>query len=250
MKRSVGHANGLRSGGVRVGGAGMNVLLETWGEHERKWKRYPAYRDSGVEWLGAVPEGWDVKRLKYCAARINEKVDGRESDLPYTGLEHIESWTGRLTPSEEISTSEGQSSRYEPGDVLFGKLRPYLAKAFRAKEHGICTGELLVLRPKDVLQDYLFSYVLARDFISIVDSSTYGAKMPRASWDFIGDLPVLLPSEAEQRTIAAFLDRETGRIDALTTKVHESISKLREYRTALISAAVTGKIDVREELVS
>ena len=113
------------------------MLLEARGEHERRWERYPDYRDSGVEWLGEVPEGWGVKRLKYCAALINEKVDGRDSDLPYTGLEHIESWTGRLISSEEISTSEGQSSRYEPGDVLFGKLRPYLAKVFRAKEHGI-----------------------------------------------------------------------------------------------------------------
>ena len=184
-----------------------------------------------------------MKRLKYCAARINEKVDGRESDLPYTGLEHIESWTGRLTPSEEISTSEGQSSRYEPGDVLFGKLRPYLAKVFRAKEHGICTGELLVLRPKDVSQDYLFSYMLARDFIFIVDSSTYGAKMPRASWDFIGDLPVLLPSEAEQHAIAAFLDRETGRIDTLIAKKGRQIELLQEKRTALISHAVTRGLD-------
>ena len=219
------------------------MLLEARGAHERKWKRYPAYKDSGVEWLGAVPEGWDVKRLKYCATRINEKVDGRESDLPYTGLEHIESWTGRLAPSEEISTSEGQYSRYESGDVLFGKLRPYLAKAFRAKEHGICTGELLVLRPKDVSQDYLFSYVLARDFISIVDSSTYGAKMPRASWDFIGDLPVLLPSEAEQRAIAVFLDRETGRIDALLAKKERQIKLLQEKRAALISHAVTKGLD-------
>jgi len=219
------------------------LALEMQRVHGAGWKQYPAYRDSGVEWLGAVPEGWSVKRLKYCAARINETVDGRESDLPYTGLEHIESWTGRLTPIEEISTSEGQSSRYEPGDVLFGKLRPYLAKAFRAKELGICTGELLVLRPKDVSQDYLFSYILARDFISIVDSSTYGAKMPRASWDFIGDLPVLLPSEAEQHAIAAFLDRETGRIDALIAKKERQIELLQEKRATLISHAVTKGLD-------
>ena len=105
------------------------LALEMQRVHGGGWKQYPAYRDSGVEWLGEVPVGWGVKRLKYCAARINEKVDGRESDLPYTGLEHIESWTGRLAISEEISTSEGQSSRYEPGDVLFGKLRPYLVIA-------------------------------------------------------------------------------------------------------------------------
>jgi type I restriction enzyme S subunit len=129
------------------------VAVEMFGG---RWKRYPVYRDSGVEWLGKVPEGWNTERLKYCATLINEKVDGRESNLQYTGLENIESWTGRLIPSEEISTSEGQSNIYEPEDVLFGKLRPYLAKVLSAKEHGICTGELLVLRPKDVSQEYLF----------------------------------------------------------------------------------------------
>jgi len=217
------------------------VAVEMFGG--RRWKRYPAYRDSGVEWLGEVPEGWNMERLKYCATLINEKVDGRESNLPYTGLENIESWTGRLIPSEEISTSEGQSNIYEPEDVLFGKLRPYLAKVLSAKEHGICTGELLVLRPKDVSQDYLFRYMLARDFISIVDSSTYGAKMPRASWDFIGDLPVLLPTEAEQRAIAAFLDSETGRIDTLIEKKERQIKLLQEKRATLISHAVTKGLD-------
>ena len=216
------------------------VAVEMFGG---RWKRYPVYRDSGVEWLGKVPEGWNTERLKYCATLINEKVDGRESNLQYTGLENIESWTGRLIPSEEISTSEGQSNIYEPEDVLFGKLRPYLAKVLSAKEHGICTGELLVLRPKDVSQEYLFRYMLARDFISIVDSSTYGAKMPRASWDFIGDLPVLLPTEAEQRAIAAFLDSETGRIDTLIEKKERQIKLLQEKRAALISHAVTKGLD-------
>ncbi len=216
------------------------VAVEMFGG---RWKRYPVYRDSGVEWLGKVPEGWNTERLKYCATLINEKVDGRESNLQYTGLENIESWTGRLIPSEEISTSEGQSNIYELEDVLFGKLRPYLAKVLSAKEHGICTGELLVLRPKDVSQEYLFRYMLARDFISIVDSSTYGAKMPRASWDFIGDLPVLLPTEAEQRAIAAFLDSETGRIDTLIEKKERQVELLQEKRATLISHAVTKGLD-------
>ena len=51
-----------------------------------KWRAYPVYRDSGVEWLGDIPSHWHSKRLKYCTTRINEKVDGRESDLPYTSL--------------------------------------------------------------------------------------------------------------------------------------------------------------------
>jgi len=204
-----------------------------------KWWPYSAYKPSGVEWLGEVPEHWEIRRLKHSAGFINQKVDGNQSDLPYTGLEHIESWTGkRIAPNGEVS-SEGQANLYMRGDVLFGKLRPYLAKVHAAGADGICTGELLVLRPKAVRQKFLLDYLLNRDVISIVDSSTYGAKMPRANWDFIGNLPVLIPPPDEQRAIASFLDRETGKIDTLVAKKQTLIERLKEKRTALISRTVT-----------
>ncbi len=207
----------------------------------RKHKRatYPTYKPSGVAWLGDVPEHWEVRRLKYTADLVNVKVDGADNDLPYTGLEHIESWTGkRFTPNGE-STSEGEANLYRRGDVLFGKLRPYLAKAYAADSDGVCTGELLVLRPQYVIQRFLLGYMLNTDFVSVVDSSTYGAKMPRANWDFIGNLPALIPPLDEQRAIAAFLDRETARIDALIEKKRRQIELLQEKRAALISHAVT-----------
>ena len=208
-----------------------------------KWKAYPGHKPSGVDWLGEVPEDWGMKRLKYCAQLINEKVEGRDTDLPYIGLEHIESWTGKRIVTAEPSSGEGQSNHIRIDDVLFGKLRPYLAKVLRTSEEGICTGELLVLKPKCVIQDFLFYYMLSKDFISVVDSSTYGAKMPRASWEFIGNLPTLVPSQDEQHVIAAFLDRETGRIDALNGKKQRQIELLQEKRTAIISHAVTKGLD-------
>jgi len=203
-----------------------------------KGQSYSTYKDSGIEWLGEIPEHWEVYRLKYCTDLINERVDGRDSELSYTGLEHIESWTGRRIVADDAAYSDGQASKYRKGDVLFGKLRPYLAKALRAIEDGICTGELLVLRPRRVIQDYLFDYVLTSDFISIVDSSTYGAKMPRANWEFIGNLPILVPPEDEQRAIAAFLDHQTQRIDALIEKKERQIELLQEKRIALIHEAI------------
>ncbi|MBM4287535.1 MAG: restriction endonuclease subunit S [Deltaproteobacteria bacterium] len=208
-----------------------------------RWQPYPGYKPSGVDWLGEVPERWAIKRLKYSAQLINEKVEARDTDLPYIGLEHIESWTGKRIITAEPSSSEGQSNRIRLGDVLFGKLRPYLAKVHRASEDGICTGELLVLKPKCVTQHFLFYYMLSKDFISVVDSSTYGAKMPRASWEFIGNLPTLVPSQDEQRAITDFLDRETGRIDALIEKKQRQIELLQEKRAALISHAVTKGLD-------
>jgi type I restriction enzyme, S subunit len=208
-----------------------------------KWRAYPRYKESGIEWLGEIPGHWDAKRLKYCVQFINEKVDGRDTDLPYIGLEHIESWTGKRILTAEPANSEGQSNHIRKGDVLFGKLRPYLAKVLCASEEGICSGELLVLKPKCAVQNYLFYYMLSKDFISVVDSSTYGAKMPRASWEFIGNLPTLVPSQDEQRAIAAFLDRETARIDALIEKKRRQIELLQEKRAALISHAVTKGLD-------
>lgn len=204
---------------------------------------YPAYRPSGVAWLGDVPEHWAIRRLKYTADLINVKVDGADNNLPYTGLEHIESWTGKRVSPNGDATSEGQANLYHRGDVLFGKLRPYLAKAHAADSDGICTGELLVLRPKVVQQKFLVDYVLNPDFVAIVDSSTYGAKMPRANWDFIGNLPALVPPLPEQRAIAAFLDRETARIDGLIEKKRRQIELLQEKRSALISHAVTKGLD-------
>ena len=208
-------------------------------ETQQKRATYPAYKPSGIEWLGEIPEHWDVRRLKFIADLINVKANGADNDLPYTGLEHIESWTGRrIAPNGEAS-NEGQANLYTRGDVLFGKLRPYLAKAHAADSDGVCTGELLVLRPKAVNQKFLLNYLLNPDFVAIVDSSTYGAKMPRANWDFIGNLPALIPPTNEQRAIAAFLDRETSRIDALIEKKRRQIELLQKKRSALISHAVT-----------
>lgn len=208
-----------------------------------KFKRYPNCKDSGVEWLGEIPEHWEVKRLKYCVDLVRDKSEGRETELPYMGLENIESWTGRQILIREQVLAVGQSNLFRSGDVLFGKLRPYLAKAFRATESGICTGELLVLRPKDTIQNYIFNYLLSKQFIQLVDSSTYGAKMPRADWEFIGNLTCPVPPIKEQKAVADFLERETGKIDALIEKKERLIELLKEKRTALIAHAVTKGLD-------
>ena len=213
-------------------------------------KKYPKYKNSGIKWLGEIPEHWEVKRLKYCVELRNDKADGRNTDLLFLGLENIESWTGKQTITNDVSSSEGQVNRFFVGDILFGKLRPYLAKVLRTSFQGTCTGELLVLKPKSIIQDILFYNLLTRDFIGIVDSSTYGVKMPRANWEFIGNLPLPLPKENEQKAIAEFLDRETGKIDALIEKKEKQIELLTEERAAVISHAVTKGINPNAKMKS
>lgn len=159
--------------------------------------------------------------------------------MPYLGLEHVESWTGRLLPLDAELIPEGISSCFSSGDILFGKLRPYLAKACTPSFDGLCSSELVVLKPSAPNQLYLLYQLLAEGFISLVDSSTYGAKMPRAGWEFIGSCVLPSPLTEEQLTIASFLDRKTGEIDALVAKKCALIEKLKEKRSALISRTVT-----------
>src|SRR2546426_6765453 len=86
---------------------------------------YPAYARSGVEWLGELPDHWTVRRFKFLGTIRNEKLFEKPAELPYVGLEHIESWTGRLLLGIQPESVESIVSRFGPSDILFGKLRPY-----------------------------------------------------------------------------------------------------------------------------
>jgi type I restriction enzyme S subunit len=197
--------------------------------------RYQRYKDSGVEWLGQVPEHWDVMRLKHCARLVTSKADERTNPV---ALENIEGWTGRLLPSE--GDYQGEGTAFAAGDILFGKLRPYLAKVHLASQPGKAVGDFHVLRPRVGFDGYFAQYhMLTREFIGIVDGSTYGSKMPRASWEFVGGMPMAVPPPVEQPAIAAFLDRETAKIDALIAEQQRLIELLQEKRQSVISHAVT-----------
>ena len=206
-------------------------------------KPYPAYKDSGVEWLGEIPARWEVKRLKYAAPLRVSKLGVKPEDATYIGLENIESWTGRLLIQDQPESVESAVGRFEAGDVLFGKLRPYLAKAARPEFSGVSTSEILALRPVEYSQSYLLYSLLNKSYIHWVDMLTYGTKMPRVSPDQVGNSFTPLPPLSEQRAIAAFLDRETARIDALVAKKERLIELLQEKRTSLISHAVTKGLD-------
>lgn len=206
-------------------------------------------KDSGVDWIGDIPEHWDIRRIKYLSNIRNVKASDSDNDKTYVGLESIESKTGKLlTNNNDEQQAAGETANiFRKGDVLFGKLRPYLAKCIVADFNGRCTSELLVLRTgSNMLPEYLYLFMLSPIFIDVVNSSTYGAKMPRASWDFIGNLRIPLPSIKEQEEIVEYLIKLKNNMDDLISDISTQIQKLKEYRQSLISEAVTGKIDVRE----
>ena len=184
-----------------------------------------------------------TKRLKYAVSLRRSRVDDDSAERPYVGLEQIETSTGRLVGHPPLSRGESLGSNFEPGDVLFGKLRPYLAKAWVAKFPGRCTTELLVMQPATVEARFLRDVCLSPAFIDAVDASTFGSKMPRAEWSFIGRIPIPVPPLDTQCAIVDYLDRETARLDALVAAKERVLGLLAEKRRVLITRAVTRGLD-------
>jgi len=202
-------------------------------------------KDSGIDWLGQIPEHWEVKKLKYVAKLRDELID--ESDFKIA-VENIESGTGKLVGMEEDKNYQGKLSAFRNGDTIFNKLRPYLHKVYYAEQDGGLFGELLIIYSiSELLPKFLFYKLFSKIFIDIVDGSTQGTKMPRANWnDFISLLAISFPKDKdEQLQVVQHIETETKRIDGSISKIEKEIDLLAEYRTALISEVVTGKIDVR-----
>ena len=203
-----------------------------------KAERYPTYNDSGVDWLSEIPAHWEVIKLKRVVNLVSEKVASKDSTFQYIGMDNIESWTGRYI--ESSSEVEGLANYFEKGDILFGKLRPYLAKVYLPLQNGICSTEFLVLRCSNKAnKGYLHKSLLSPLLISLINSSTYGSKMPRASWEFIGDQFLPIPPLSEQTRIAEFLGRKTAQIDQAIAQKERLIELLNERGQVMIHKAIT-----------
>ena len=204
-------------------------------------------KDSGVEWIGQVPEHWKVARVKRLASLRNERRNDVSTDIIYIGLEDVEAGSGQYKPTNGSSRQSEDSTVgiFYEGDVLYGKLRPYLRKAIISEMAGCCSTEFLVLRAEKTEPRWLQEWLLTPDVTHQIVSGCEGAKMPRADWWHIGSIEVAYPDQLEQAQILATLDRETARIDSLMDKAKQSITLLKERRAAFITAAVTGQIDLR-----
>lgn len=209
---------------------------------------YVKLKPSGIDWLGDIPAHWVINRTKTVAANITEQTSQKDPNDVYVALESVESWTGKFTADNNDTPFVSQVKRFVADDVLFGKLRPYLAKVVKAKQTGVCVGEFLVLRLKgeDITTDF-FEYTLrSPKFIDLVNSTTFGAKMPRAEWAFIGNVNIAYPdNKEEQFKIIEYVKNKINSINTAIQRAEREIELIEEYHTTLICDAVFGRLDIR-----
>lgn len=203
-------------------------------------------KDSGIEWIGEIPEGWEVTKLKYLSTFPIEK--NTHIDSPYIGLENIESWTGKYVSSDS-QYDKSQALTFSRNNILFGKLRPYLAKVFCASNDGCCSSEFCILNfSSPVNIRYFWNLLISPTFIDHVTKSTYGTKMPRANTDFIKNICVPVPPRIEQDRIALYLDATSAKIDSLISETRSSIEEYKKLKQAIITQAVTKGVRGEREM--
>lgn len=203
-------------------------------------------KDSNSTWIGKIPSNWQTMRLRYLVNISTEK--GRISENKhYVGLENIVSRTGEYTQTE-INVDELPNDRFYKGNILFGKLRPYLKKIWQADFDGVASSEFIIFKDSKLVTRYLYWILFSDSFLEDVNSSTYGTKMPRASWEYIKNIIVTVPSKTEQKKISEFLDSETNKLDKIIASAKKSLELLQEIRKSIIFEVVTKGLDNNVEM--
>ena len=217
----------------------------------------PKLRPSGIEWLGDLPEHWETRRLRHMSDQITVGVVVNPSS--YVSDEGVPFLLGGDIREFRIDTtacnrcppdvSDGplRKSRLSPGDVVVVRVGyPGVAAVVPDDLAGANCASMMIVRahPRFYSQwlAYLFNSQVGRDQIEIVQ---YGAAQKQFNISHAVDFAFPFPPFQEQRAIAEFLDGGTAQIDGMVSRVETAIERLREYRGALITAAVTGQIDVR-----
>lgn len=212
-----------------------------------QYKAYPAYKDSGVEWIGQVPEHWEVKPI----CRVTSVNDDALSDsttgstrISYVDISSV-GYTEGIKQATEMAFEDAPSRarrKASTGDVVVSTVRTYLkAVAAVTDEYADCifsTG-FAVLRARQLEQSFLKWMILNELLVQAIEAHSEGLSYPAINASALVKLKSVIPPPEEQATIAAALDRETARIDALIQKKTRFIELLKEKRQALITHAVT-----------
>jgi len=227
-----------------------------------KLKPYPKYKDSGIQWIGEIPEGWGIKKIKFISSRISdgdwvefkdqvEEGDYKLIQLKNVGIDQIKNDTDKEITKDFFR--KNNCTKIREGDLLIARIpHPVLRATVFSKKFGDCITvvDVAIITPKDIVESRYLSYFLNSDYSkSIGDSLTTGATRQRITRDNIENMLFFFPNLIEeQKDIVNFLDKKTAKIDTLIEKDKKLIALLKERRTALINHAVTKGLDPNAKL--
>jgi len=194
--------------------------------------------------VGRVPKKWEVAELKNVMDQRSEIIQPTPKlKEKFVGLEHIETGESSLKRYDLNADLKSTKSRFYRGDILYGKLRPYLDKAAISGFEGICSTDLLVLTPRQEksIADFLINILHSHDFIQYAISTTSGTNHPRTSWKAISEFRLGLPALTEQKEIATILNS----IDHKFSLQHQRTANYEQLKQGLMNELLTGRRRVK-----
>ena len=223
-------------------------------------------KDSGVEWLGEIPTHWvvySIKRLEGNAAYVVQTgpfgaqlhaSDYTNEGVPLILIKHVYDWQIHEDSMPYIDPEKAeQLAMYtlEPNDIVFSRVGSVGRIALVSeKERGwLISGQMLRLRlrSRKIVPEFLIYFISSKAIAGYLELTSLGSTRDSINTSILRQIPIVVPPPSEQLSIIKYLDQEISRSDSLVAKINQAIQKLQEYRTAIITAAVTGKIDVRTE---
>jgi type I restriction enzyme S subunit len=193
---------------------------------------------------GELPDGWEIKTFDEIIEISKEKHKPVINEFKfYIGLEHIEKNLGKLTShcgTEEIKTIK---NKFKSGEILYGKLRPNLNKVYLAREEGVCSTDILVLKTrKNCNAKFLTQLMLGSDFVNTMSENTNGVNLPRVSTKFILEYKINLPPIEEQHQIVQEIESRLSVADKMEQSIQESLQKAEALRQSILKKAFSGEL--------
>jgi type I restriction enzyme S subunit len=194
--------------------------------------------------FSSLPQGWVWTRLGEILEPSKEKADPTKlQKLPYIGLEHIEKDTGRLLNHGYSDEVRSTKTKFYKGDLLYGKLRPYLNKVYLADFEGICSTDILVFPENHHISNkYLLYRLLCNDFVRYASLKVSGVQHPRVNFKILSQFLIPLPPLPEQHRIVAKIEELFTRLDAGVEALKKIKAQIKRYRQAVLKYAFEGKL--------
>lgn len=190
-----------------------------------------------------LPTGWEKLKLSAAVDPRGDKVSPADfPGLPFIGMDHVEAHTTKIIGSVPAPDMKSNAARFYAGDILYGRLRPYLNKVAQPKVDGLASAEFIVFPENKLIINSFLKYRLnARDFVGFANHLNEGDR-PRVSFEQIGDFDLLVPPIAEQIRIVAKLEELFSELDKGVENLRTAQQQLKVYRQALLKHAFEGKL--------
>lgn len=207
-------------------------------------------KDSGVEWIGDIPEHWQMKRLKYVLDERNERSKTGEEPLFMVSQKYGLVVRADYHEKAEVAQSNIDNKIVYKNDLVFNKLKPHLGVFYKSEIDfkGLVSPDYAVYKVKNYIYDMKYLEILFRNpkYIEqfIIRATGIVEGLIRLYTTSLFELPVMIPPKEEQETILNFVKNENDKIDISQQNLEKQIDRLKEYKNILINQAVTGKIKI------